>query len=31
VLARLEVLQPMTTNVETELTHIWEKLSKANP
>jgi putrescine transport system substrate-binding protein len=31
VLARLEVLQPMTTNVETELTRIWEKLPKANP
>jgi spermidine/putrescine-binding protein len=31
VLARLEVLQPMTTSVEAELTRIWEKLRKASP
>jgi spermidine/putrescine-binding protein len=31
VLARLEVLLPMTPNVEAELTRIWEKLTKADP
>jgi putrescine transport system substrate-binding protein len=31
VLARLEVLQPITANVEAELARIWEKLPKANP
>jgi spermidine/putrescine-binding protein len=30
VLARLEVLLPMTSNVETELTRIWQKLPKAD-
>jgi putrescine transport system substrate-binding protein len=31
VLARLEVLLPMTPNVEAELTRIWAKLTKADP
>jgi hypothetical protein len=30
VLARLEVLLPMTSNVETELTRIWQTLPKAD-
>jgi putrescine transport system substrate-binding protein len=30
VLARLEVLLPITPNVETELTRIWQKLTKAD-
>lgn len=30
VLSRLEVLQPITPNVETELTRIWGKLTKAD-
>ena len=31
VLARLEVLEPMTANVESELTRIWATLPKSDP